>query len=114
MLKLNLNRIFKVKGIAKPNQYLIKIGNSEVYASNLVSEKVTSVKFHKLEQMCIHLNCTPNDLFDYIPSKNHTLPANHALHSISKSEAIAEVNKLLHDLPMEKIEELYGMLKAKE
>lgn len=111
MLKLNLDRIFKVKGIDKPNQYLQKIGNSPVYASNLVREKVTSIKFHKLEQMCIKFNCTPNDLFDYIPNKQSPLAPGHALHSVSKSEAIGEVNKLLHDLPLEKIEQLYALLK---
>lgn len=111
MLKLNLDRIFRVKGIDKPNQYLQKIGNSPVYASNLVREKVTSIKFYKLEQMCIKFNCTPNDLFDYIPNKQNPLEPTHALHSISKTDAISEVNKLLHELPLEKIEQLYELLR---
>lgn len=114
MLKINLDRIFRVKGIDKPNQFLQRIGNSPAYASHLVQEKVTSIRFDKLEKMCIDLNCTPNDLFDYIPNKQSPLPPTHALHSISKTDAISEVNKLLHDLPLEKIEQLYTLLKQEK
>jgi hypothetical protein len=53
-------------------------------------------------------------LFDYVDDTKTPLSEDHALHSISKSDAIGEVNKLLHDLPMEKIEELYKILKGKD
>jgi DNA-binding Xre family transcriptional regulator len=114
MLRLNLGRIFKVKGITKTNQYLIKLGNSDGYASQLVHGRSISIRFDKLEQFCKALNCTPNDLFDFVDDEKNPLPEGHALHSISKTEAIGEVNKLLHDLPMEKIEELYKILKGKD
>jgi DNA-binding Xre family transcriptional regulator len=114
MLRLNLDRIFKVKGITKTNQYLIKLGNSEGYASQLVNGKSVSIRFDKLEMLCKAFNCTPNDLFDYSEDERSSLAAGHALHSISKSEAIGQVNKLLNDLPMEKIEELYKILKKKD
>jgi len=65
MLRLNLDRIFKVKGISKTNQYLIKLGNSDGYASQLVHGRSVSIRFDKLEILCKALNCTPNDLFDY-------------------------------------------------
>jgi DNA-binding Xre family transcriptional regulator len=112
MLRLNLDRIFKVKGITKTNQYLIKLGNSDGYASQLVHGRSVSIRFDKLEILCKALNCTPNDLFDYKDDAKFPLPEGHALHSISRSDAIGEVNKLLNDLPMEKIEELYKILKG--
>ena len=114
MLRLNLERIFKVKGITKTNQYLIKLGNSVGYATQLVNGRSVSIRFDKLELLCSALNCTPNDLFDYSNSEQNSLPVGHALHSISKNNAIGEVNKLLNDLPMEKIEELYRILKEKD
>lgn len=112
MLRLNLDRIFKVKGITKTNQFLINLGNSDGYASQLVHGRSVSIRFDKLEQLCKALNCTPNDLFNYTDDGEKPLPDNHALYSISRSDAIGEVNKLLNDLPMEKIEELYKILKG--
>lgn len=113
MLRLNLDRIFKVKGITKTNQYLMKLGNSVGYASQLVNDKSVSIRFDKLEMLCKAFNCTPNDLFDYTDDGEKPLPDGHALYSISRNDAIGEVNKLLNDLPMEKIEELYKILKGK-
>ena len=113
MLRLNLDRIFKIKVITKTNQYMMKLGNSVGYASQLVNDKSVSIRFDKLEMLCKAFNCTPNDLFDYTDDGKKPLPEDHALHSISKSDALGEVNKLLNDLPMEKIEELYKILKGK-
>lgn len=114
MLRLDLDRIFKVKGITKTNQFLFDLGNSKGYASQLVHGKSVSIRFDKLEQLCKAFNCTPNDLFDYTDDATKPLPEAHALHSISRNDAIGEVNKLLNDLPMDKIEELYKILKGKE
>ncbi|MFY0482460.1 helix-turn-helix domain-containing protein [Flavobacterium sp. PLA-1-15] len=111
MLKLDLDRFFKVKGIRKAHTYMMEIGNSAGYATKLINGQAVSIPFDKLELLCEHFNCTPNDLFNYIPDSDRVLPASHALHSISKTKTIGQINALLHELPMEKIEELYGMLK---
>jgi DNA-binding Xre family transcriptional regulator len=114
MLRLNLDRIFKVKGITKTNQFLINLGNSDGYASQLVHGRSVSIRFDKLEMLCKALNCTPNDLFDFTDDGKIPLQEGHALHSISRNDAIEEVNQLLNDLPMEKIEELYRILKSND
>lgn len=112
MIKLNLQPIFKIKGITKPVKYLVDKGHSGSYANGVVNDKLLSIPFWKLEMLCIDFNCTPNDLFDFIPEKDQQLPENHALFTISKSEAIGEIHKLLNDLPVSKIQELYGILKS--
>lgn len=114
MLRLDLNRILKIKGIEKKNTYLVSRGHSSTYASHLVHGKVVSISFDKLEQLCRDFNCTPNDLFDFVPSKDSSLPEGHALLGLQKNNQIGEVNKLLNELPMEKIEELYRVLKGEE
>lgn len=112
MIKLNLQPIFKIKGITKPVKYLVDKGHSGSYANGVVNDKLLSIPFWKLEMLCIDFNCTPNDLFDFILEKDQQLPENHALFTISKSEAIGEIHKLLNDLPVSKIQELYGILKS--
>ena len=114
MLRLDLNRILKIKGIEKKNTYLVSRGHSSTYASHLVHGKVVSISFAKLEQLCRDFNCTPNDLFDFVPGKDSSLPEGHALLGLQKKNQIGEVNKLLNELPMERIEELYRVLKGEE
>ncbi|TPD71945.1 helix-turn-helix domain-containing protein [Flavobacterium microcysteis] len=111
MIKLNLKPIFKMKGITKPVKYLIEKGHSGSYANGAVNDKLMSIPFKKLEQFCIDFNCTPNDLFDFIPEKDQKLSKDHALYSISKGDTIGEIHKLLNDLPVSKIKELYEVLK---
>ncbi|WP_447635545.1 helix-turn-helix domain-containing protein [Flavobacterium microcysteis] len=111
MIKLNLKPIFKMKGITKPVKYLMEKGHSGSYANSVVNDRILSIPFRKLEQFCIDFNCTPNDLFDFIPENDQKLADDHALYSISKGDAIGEIHKLLNELPVSKIQELYGILK---
>lgn len=111
MIKFNIKRLLKIKGISEPNKYFIKRGHSSSYAYHLIRDKQRSVSFEKLEMLCMDFNCTPNDLLDYIPSPGQNLSEDHALNKLSKNDAVAQVNKLLHELPMEKIEKLYTALK---
>lgn len=113
MIKLNLHPIFRMKGITKPISYLIQKGHSSSYASNVVNNRALSIPFWKLEKLCIDFNCTPNDLLDFVPQAENKLPEDHALFTISKTEAIEEIHRLLHDLPASKIQELYLMMKEK-
>ena len=112
MIRWNLKRIFTAKGILTPNKFLIQNGHSKSYASSLMNDGVHSVSLKKLEQLCVSLNCTPNDLFDFVPDNKVSVPEGHALNSIRKSDMIGEVAKLMQDLPMEKIEEMWGKLRG--
>jgi len=114
MITLNLHPILRMKGITQPIRYLIRKGHSPSYASNVVNNRAVSIPFWKLEQLCLDFNCTPNDLLDFVKEKDQNLIEGHALYSISKSEAIGEIHRLLHDLPASKIQELYLMMKEKE
>lgn len=112
MIKLNLDRIFKIKGVERKYNYLISRGFSNTYSHFLSNNKVKSIAFDKLERLCRDFNCTPNDLFDFVPAKEESLPSDHALWGLRKDAAVEVVNKLLHELPLEKIEELYRVLKG--
>jgi DNA-binding Xre family transcriptional regulator len=64
MLTLNLSRVFALRGIEKPYTELVKCGISRPTAHNLLSLRVTSIKYSHLEKICELLNCEPNDLFE--------------------------------------------------
>lgn len=114
MLRLDLNRIFKIKGIGKLNTYLVSRGHSSTYASHLMTGKIVSISFAKMEQFCIDFKCTPNDLFDFVPDKGNVLPEGHPLWALQKNLKIEEINTLLHSLSMEQIDGIYRDLKGEK
>lgn len=114
MIRLNITRILKIKGITEANQFFIQRGHSSSYTYHLLRNNLNSLSMKKLEMLCTDLNCTPNDLLTYIPEAKKPLLPGHALHSLTKTETIVAVNKMLHNLPLEKIEELYKTLKNEE
>ena len=111
MIKFNITRMLNIKGITRPTTYLLGRGHSPSYVHHLIRNNINSVSLKKLYMMCSDFNCTPNDLLDYDPGIGKTLPSDHALHGLTKTDTIAEVSKLLQDLPMEKIAQLYKSLK---
>lgn len=110
MLYLNLSRILKLRGIQKPFSYFMSLGYSRNTASKMAQNNVISVTPEKLERYCIELKCTPNDLFEYMPSVKNPLPENHPLLTLQREEKIVEINALLQDLSLEKIRELSDYL----
>ena len=111
MIRWNLKRIFTAKGIMAPGKFLSQHGHSRSYASGLMNDTVYSVSLKKLEMLCVSLNCTPNDLFEYVPDAKNVLPKEHALQALKKSDVIEEVARLMQDLPMEQIEAMWRGLK---
>lgn len=106
MIYFNLKRILKLKGITYPFSYFMSLGYSRGTASKMAQNQVLSFTVDKLEQYCIHFNCTPNDLFEYRPNAVNPLPAEHPLQALKRQDNTSEINALLHNLPIEKIREL--------
>jgi len=111
MLFFNLQRLTKLKGINRPFSYFIALGYPRGLASKMAQSKMQTFSVKRLEELCIHFNCTPNDLFEFRPdSKNH-LPETHPLYALKRDDSTEEVINLLHDLPVEKIRELAALIK---
>jgi DNA-binding Xre family transcriptional regulator len=106
MIFFNINRILAIKGITKPYTYFMSIGYSRGSASQLAGNKMRSFTLTSIEKLCTQLNCTPNDLFEFIPNATQKLPDDHALNQLKREQKVEEINKLLNNLPMDKIREL--------
>jgi DNA-binding Xre family transcriptional regulator len=106
MLYFNLPRILKIRGITHPFSYFMSLGYSRGTASKMTQNRVQTFTIQKLEQYCIQFNCTPNDLFEFIPSTKNPVPPEHPLQALKREDNTNEINTLLHNLPIEKIREL--------
>lgn len=64
MLKLRVTEI--LREIDKSNYWLYKqMGMSYQNFTNMINNKTASIKYQNIETMCVILNVTPNELFEY-------------------------------------------------
>ena len=110
MLVLNLSRIFKARAIEQPYKFLVTNGFVPFIAHKYKNSKVTQIRVDHIEKLCIALNCTPNDLFEWFPDNLLDNRDDHPLHTIRKRDKKIEINKLLSKLSMQKLEEVEKLI----
>ena len=98
--------MFVMRGIGKPHAALIRAGISGGTATNLLNYYKTRLTVEHIEKMCITLNCTPNDLFEWHVKPNESLPENHSLRSLERPEQPENLPELIKKVPVEKLAEL--------
>jgi hypothetical protein len=59
-------------------------------------------KVKAMENLCVALNCTPNNLFEWRTTENSSMPENHSLQSLVR-EKTQHISELVKDLPVEKL-----------
>lgn len=79
-LMLDVRPMLIKKGITNAFTYLRKtVGLPANFCTQLCAGKVYRIPTQYLEQLCVTLNCTPNDLYIYKTPPQETLGENHAL-----------------------------------
>jgi DNA-binding Xre family transcriptional regulator len=110
MLILNLKRIMQTRGVDNHYRFLRTNDFTHSSAYNLLNGAAFSLKFEQLERLCLALNCTPNDLFDWHPSgEQQAIAPNHSLNSLKPKEE--NLAALLREIPTEKFEQIESLLR---
>ncbi len=112
MLRYNFTRIFKAKAIDRPFTFLRKAGFSESFASKVKNNRVNRLNLDLLERLCLSLGCTPNDFMEWRPRNNQSLPANHPLNELRRTEKLFDLTMAINALPMAKLEEIEKLIKG--
>jgi DNA-binding Xre family transcriptional regulator len=112
MVQLNLQRIFKARGIDQPYKFLVRSGFVPFTAHKYKNGKVEHIRLDHIEKLCVALNCTPNDIFEWTPDDLLDDRDNHPLQKIRTRQKQASLNQLLSTMPLEKLEEIEKMLAA--
>jgi len=110
MLDLNLKRLFEMRGITRPFTFMLKNGFIRSTAHNFVHGQVWQIKLEQIEKLCLLLNCTPNDLFEWRPDKNASIPETHAINALKKDKSAPSFGQLFKDIPIEKFDRIEGLL----
>jgi len=102
---LNIIPVLEARNITKPHAFLTKIGINNKMATKILSGNAIQLNFKQMTNICLQLNCTPNDL---LAIRKMELPPHHALNALKKideqlpsieewlkGKTLAEVNALL-------------------
>lgn len=116
MLSFNPKNILSIRGIEKTTAFLVaRLGMDYSTASRFLKSKSRFVKVSDIEKLCIALNCTPNDLFEWKPDAEQVLPETHSIRALEKHEKTKALQDIVKDIPSDKlalIEQLLNELKA--
>lgn len=69
MIRLRLDELLAEKGRTKYWLYK-QMGMSYQNFSRMMNNETKSIKYANLEALCVILECTPSDLFDYRPESD--------------------------------------------
>lgn len=110
MLTFNPKKMLLLRGIERFTAFFVNLGMDYSTASRFLKSESQFVKIKDIEKLCIALNCTPNDLFDWKPDQNTILPENHSINALIKSESAVNLQQLVKEIPAERLSEIEGLL----
>jgi len=112
MLVFNPKRMFDLRKIERPHSLLVKNGFAKSSATNLLKYLNLRLTVEHVEKICLILNCTPNDLFEWRSRTNETLPENHALNALKRGNERSEtLTELIKNIPVEKLAQIDELLR---
>ena len=103
MLKFNVKRMFAARGIERMTGFLVKLGMTYPRASRFLKAQSGLVKIKDIEKLCVALNCTPNDLFEWLPDDKTVVPDGHSLNALKRDSERKNLQELVKDIPSEKL-----------
>jgi DNA-binding Xre family transcriptional regulator len=114
MLVLNLQRLFKKRGIKRKYSFLKRKGFTHSTASDLSNNTTKLINLKHLELLCRVFLCLPNDLMEWIPDtdadKQSKLPLKKLIRVVPKED----VNELIQALTEEELEKLREELEKRK
>jgi DNA-binding Xre family transcriptional regulator len=106
MLNLDLQHIFKARGIDKPYTFLVKAGFTAHTASSICNNSTKVFKLDHIELLCKALVCEPNDLLSFTADKGEVLQADHPLLKLQHTEIDQNWRQTLATIPFKQLKEL--------
>lgn len=110
MLTFNFSRVFKARGINKPFSFLIKAGYSDNVATRISNNRIEKLNLKDVEFLCELLQCTPNDLIQWIPSAKDKDNEQHPLFPLKKTDKVLELTQMLNSVPLDKLKDIENII----
>ncbi len=114
MLYLDIVKVCNSKAVSNPRHFLVSIGFDHAAASRLLQNTSGSVKLATMEKICLHLNCTPNELMSWKPPTNLANTHEYNLEKLKPIEEKDNIVSKLKRLPSDKLDKLRDFLEELE
>ncbi len=111
MLKWNFKKLFKMRGIDNPFTFLRKLGVSHNLANRIANDQCDKIGLKHLALLCVILNCTPDDMMEWVPKGNVEPNSHKAVHALIPGKGGADAAELLRGIPAKQMKELAKMLR---
>jgi DNA-binding Xre family transcriptional regulator len=111
MLQFELKQFMIYKGYKPSPTVLGKIGIGYESARRLLDGRALSISHAHMEALCIFLNCTPNDLYNFKPDSDRQVEPHHVLNKLKKKMDIYDPSEYIKLLNPEQIEQANLYLK---
>lgn len=92
-LVLDLKPILALRQVVHPSTFLIKAGLNNATVTKMLKGEMVQLNFRQMSTLCLHLNCTPNDLMarrDMVVPESHELNKIRVLSSDNESIDLSE------------------------
>jgi len=110
MFKLRIKETMKQMGRKPTLSSLVLMGTKYTTAYDLMNGKSKSIKLKTLFDLCIYLNCTPNDLLDISDKDLKLIPPGHPMLKLKKPATTPNPVTILKNLPINKIQRANELL----
>jgi DNA-binding Xre family transcriptional regulator len=112
MLIFNPKKILLLRGVEKIANFMVKNGFTYQSAGKILKGRNSLVKVKDIERLCVALNCTPNDLFEWKTDQTAVLPDGHSLNGLSRGEGTKNLQEMVKDVPSDKLALIENLLDA--
>ena len=99
-----------ITGVERPYSWLVANGFVPQTATRWAKNDIGYMRPQQIEKICLLLNCTPNDLFDWRDDGKTVVHDTHALRTLTKPPPDTSVKRALSELPLDKLEKLGEMI----
>lgn len=111
MLKVNILRVCDIRSINKPLSFFRNHGFSSASATRIAGGYMNSFSLETVEKLCLALNCTPNDLLEWVPPKDMAANTAHSLNALKRNnDSLATFTQLINGVPLDKLEKIHEII----
>lgn len=111
MIKLNIERMIRMRGHTNPLQYLQEQGYPYRTCHFMLKGSLTQIQFSRLEYLCRLLRCTPNDLLEWTPKEETPEELSLPLAKLLRRGSYGPLVGAIQGIPPEKIDKALELLK---
>ena len=102
MIRINLQHVLWLKNVHDARKYFVSKGINSTTAYRYARMTNKRFTFKELETLCLMFDCTPNDVFEWVPKREHANQG-YALEKLIRTQEEESLIHVIAKLPVEEL-----------